>query len=230
MFTTRPLTRSEDRPLPSTPAISTLTWVGGSLARLALAGRLRELWPAARFEHYRRATNRYYRSTLRRFISEDPIAIEGGTINFYIYTANNPMAFTDPLGLMRTASGCRKTTFTQKFAESFRLTNDLLLGTPIRFGLTLAGGQAVGTFVSEGLNIPTPFQYLKSGFARLPVLPPPPPAPPLGIGGPATFTALESAILVGAGRLVSVGAALSAFEAGIVMGSAINALLPEICP
>jgi RHS repeat-associated protein len=41
---------------------------------------------------------RYYSPTLQRFISEDPIGISGG-INLYAYVANNPIQFTDPLGL-----------------------------------------------------------------------------------------------------------------------------------
>jgi RHS repeat-associated protein len=41
---------------------------------------------------------RYYDPTLARFISEDPIGLEGG-INMYTYSANDPVNFTDPFGL-----------------------------------------------------------------------------------------------------------------------------------
>jgi RHS repeat-associated protein len=47
--------------------------------------------------HYYRA--RYYHPTLQRFISEDPIGIRGGDVDFYAYVANNPMGQRDPLGL-----------------------------------------------------------------------------------------------------------------------------------
>ncbi|MDP9347964.1 MAG: hypothetical protein M3P24_02265, partial [Gemmatimonadota bacterium] len=42
--------------------------------------------------------NRWYDPELARFVSEDPIGLEGG-INPYAFAANNPVNFTDPLGL-----------------------------------------------------------------------------------------------------------------------------------
>jgi RHS repeat-associated protein len=47
--------------------------------------------------YYYRA--RYYHSTLGRFVSEDPIELGGGSVNFYSYVGNNPTYFLDPLGL-----------------------------------------------------------------------------------------------------------------------------------
>jgi RHS repeat-associated protein len=44
------------------------------------------------------ARNRYYSPALGRFISEDPIGFGGGS-NFYAYCGNDPINFTDPLGL-----------------------------------------------------------------------------------------------------------------------------------
>ena len=46
--------------------------------------------------YYYRA--RYYSPTLQRFISEDPIGLDGG-INFYVYVGNNPITRVDPFGL-----------------------------------------------------------------------------------------------------------------------------------
>ena len=57
--------------------------------------------------------NRYYSPSLGRFISMDPIGLRGGDLNLYRYTdsvgklevnlykyaSNNPLRFTDPLGL-----------------------------------------------------------------------------------------------------------------------------------
>jgi RHS repeat-associated protein len=46
--------------------------------------------------YYYRA--RYYDPLMKRFISEDPIGIDGG-LNVFAYVANNPVSFTDPFGL-----------------------------------------------------------------------------------------------------------------------------------
>jgi RHS repeat-associated protein len=47
--------------------------------------------------YYYRA--RYYSPDLQRFISEDPIGVEGG-INLFAYAKNNPIGFRDPMGLI----------------------------------------------------------------------------------------------------------------------------------
>lgn len=46
--------------------------------------------------YYYRA--RYYSPTYQRFISSDPIGLNGG-INMYTYVGGNPLTYTDPLGL-----------------------------------------------------------------------------------------------------------------------------------
>ncbi len=48
---------------------------------------------------------RWYEPQQGRFISEDPIGFGGGK-NFYAYVENNPISFTDPLGLQKTC--CNK--------------------------------------------------------------------------------------------------------------------------
>ena len=47
--------------------------------------------------YYYRA--RYYSPEIQRFISEDPIRFWGGDINLYAMVKNNPLIFTDPIGL-----------------------------------------------------------------------------------------------------------------------------------
>jgi RHS repeat-associated protein len=42
---------------------------------------------------------RYYHPGLARFISEDPTGFAGGGVNLFAYVANDPMKWTDPLGL-----------------------------------------------------------------------------------------------------------------------------------
>jgi RHS repeat-associated protein len=52
--------------------------------------------------YYYRA--RYYHPSLERFISEDPVRLKGGDINFYGYVNNNPLIQVDPLGLWKVPS------------------------------------------------------------------------------------------------------------------------------
>ena len=50
--------------------------------------------------YYYRA--RYYSSALSRFISQDPIGLGGGDLNFYTYAGNSPANQSDPSGLWST--------------------------------------------------------------------------------------------------------------------------------
>jgi RHS repeat-associated protein len=47
--------------------------------------------------YYYRA--RYYEGRLHRFVSEDPLGLEGGDSNLFAYVRNTPANATDPLGL-----------------------------------------------------------------------------------------------------------------------------------
>jgi RHS repeat-associated protein len=57
----------------------------------------REFDTEAGFDYYRA---RYYDSTVGRFISEDPTALKGGSINLYRYVSNNATNSIDPTGLV----------------------------------------------------------------------------------------------------------------------------------
>ncbi len=48
--------------------------------------------------YYYRA--RYYDAKVGRFITEDPIGLDGGDVNFYSYVGNNPVNWIDPTGLL----------------------------------------------------------------------------------------------------------------------------------
>jgi RHS repeat-associated protein len=53
--------------------------------------------------YYMRA--RYYDPRTGRFISQDPLGFDGGDVNLYIYAKNNPVLFSDPLGLWTLSLG-----------------------------------------------------------------------------------------------------------------------------
>ena len=48
--------------------------------------------------YYMRA--RYYDPVNGRFISEDPLGFDGGDVNLYVYSGNNPVLLVDPSGLI----------------------------------------------------------------------------------------------------------------------------------
>jgi RHS repeat-associated protein len=54
-------------------------------------------WDSEDALYYYRA--RYYDPRLGRFLSEDPIALSGGDINYHAYVSNNPVNVIDPTGL-----------------------------------------------------------------------------------------------------------------------------------
>ena len=61
-------------------------------------------WDSDSGLHYYRA--RYYSNVTGRFLSEDPIRFNSGTVNFYAYADNDPINGDDPFGL-RTRVCCR---------------------------------------------------------------------------------------------------------------------------
>jgi len=90
---------------------------------------------------------RFYSPTTGRFISEDPIGLEGG-VNFYSYVGNEPTGFSDPFGL------CPK----QQCIENFLKNN---------YG-NFVGGTVVPDFslISIGSNF---WGYVKSSALTLAV-------------------------------------------------------------
>lgn len=72
---------------------------GGGANPIAFTGR--DMDSESGLYYYRA---RYYDSTVGRFMSEDPIGIDGG-INLYTYVENNPINVTDPSGLSAAGQG-----------------------------------------------------------------------------------------------------------------------------
>jgi RHS repeat-associated protein len=72
---------------------------------------------------------RYYHPGVQRFISEDPIGLNGG-INPYAYAWGNPLRFRDPLGL-RPLSACEKNALSTYFPQNDLNTVDLHEAFPV---------------------------------------------------------------------------------------------------
>ena len=113
---------------------------GSTRTRYGFTGRERD--PLTGLHYYRA---RFYDPEVGRFMSEDPIGFIGG-INVYAYVENNPVIFSDPLGLQK---GCCNKTWSECWGqciENHRLDNLLL---------------TVGTSVLPKRVVP-PFRVVKS--------------------------------------------------------------------
>jgi RHS repeat-associated protein len=168
--------------------------------------------------YYYRA--RYYSPEIQRFISEDPIEIATGDVNIYAYVGNNPVRWKDPWGLDKQEKNtCQERPFGERYLHDFMQTNEILFG--VHF--TIIGNAIVGL----GINVPSPLAFLRSGLAPLPV---DLSGVSSSIAGPATFSRLESAIIVGGARtMVVTPLATISLEAGVGAGTLISVALNNGC-
>jgi RHS repeat-associated protein len=86
---------------------------------------------------------RWYDAKQGRFISEDPIGLDGGT-NFYAYVGSNPLSYVDPLGLSLSSFG-------RGFGSG--LVSGLVTSLIVGAGLGLAAAASVPAAVALGLGL-----------------------------------------------------------------------------
>ncbi len=116
--------------------------------------------------YYYRA--RYYSPVLHRFLSEDPLGLNGGTRDASVYAANNPVNLRDPEGLIVGTLLVRLSNFLLKSgltAEEIAVNGkiaDAALG--LAFGLTGRSGQSALRQVNvPGSNVLTVGDLLAGG-------------------------------------------------------------------
>lgn len=73
---------------------------------------------------------RFYHTVTGRFLSEDPIGVQGGDINLFRYASGNPISFSDPLGLARFTPTENQLETSRRAAREIRLLVAYGLLTP----------------------------------------------------------------------------------------------------
>jgi len=115
---------------------------------------------------------RYYNPALQRFISEDPLGFAGSGPNFYVYAGNDPINFSDPLGLY---NGWDFLQDAGSFSEAFADT--LTFGSASRLNDALGANVAVnrcgwahgtGTVVGIAASIPLGGEAFPAALKWLP--------------------------------------------------------------
>jgi len=111
--------------------------------------------------YYYRA--RFYDPKAGRFISEDPIGLRGGDVNFYGYVLGDPVNFIDPLGLYW---GINQS-YVQGQIDALSQLGQLWLGTAIGVGTVataptvvpavISGGRALACYGAETAVATSPF-------------------------------------------------------------------------
>ncbi len=89
---------------------------------------------------------RMYDPVMARFLNEDPIGFSGGDANLYRYVSNNPILFTDPLGLESQDPSFLTDVVGETFADAGKFAAGFVVGAFEGTAKLLAG-------VAEGLYL-----------------------------------------------------------------------------
>jgi RHS repeat-associated protein len=136
--------------------------------------------------YYYRA--RYYSPGLQRFISEDPIGLLGGDVNFYVYVWSDPVNWIDPLGLDPILPGGQCNPVLRCHVAPHNDPMENLTGAVIIGGILIAP-QAIVTTTSIAkatiyVGITNPQLIYKTvDFVQGAIVPGPPPSTPAGYAG-----------------------------------------------
>ena len=128
--------------------------------------------------YYYRA--RYYSPELQRFISEDPIGLAGGDVNFFAYVGNDPVNWVDQLGLTRGDWWDPRTWIDKLFNDGHDNNVDLYEqkivaraatweGTPYKSpGTTKKGADCTGSTwaIYNGVGLDYPHKYSAVNFPK----------------------------------------------------------------
>lgn len=101
--------------------------------------------------YYYRA--RYYSPALQRFISEDPIGLAGGDVNFYAYVGNSPTRYNDPSGLIFGTAAAHILRFLGLASESTPVAG-LITDTIAGGALSMAGIEELPCGIEQKIGIP----------------------------------------------------------------------------
>mgnify|MGYP003393289153 CR=1 FL=1 len=119
-----------------------LTQATGSIPTYGYAGRE----PDASGLIYNRA--RYYHPAYGRFLSRDPIGLQGG-INPYAYADGNPISFNDPSGLIKNSAFAAANTVVDYFGQSVSAANNFAAGLTPSGALDQLGRKLASDFVQN---------------------------------------------------------------------------------
>jgi RHS repeat-associated protein len=132
--------------------------------------------------YYYRA--RYYDPQLKRFVSEDPIGLEGG-VNVYAYVDGDPVSYTDPEGLLLTGlHAFSQGMTTQQAAQAGGMGTTAAIAGGVAAATTgvaaVGGGGYLGLPANVRRAVTIAKATAKGALVKTPGLPPPqPPIPPL---------------------------------------------------